>query len=300
VIFLAAYIRSHLADFRLVLARPVPPKAPLLLAASVLLTYCVNSGVTRITLLAHRVRVPRLENLALTLATSAANTFLPFKGAAALRAYYLRSRHGLPVADFLSQSLLVGIAALAAASLAGLAGLLALRGLEPGPALVLEAYFAGTFVLATLLVFAGRLPFRPPGRLGRLWLSWARYRETAGLLARVALWDAAFFSLWCLSNRLALSAFGVDLGPAEALFYAGGQIHTLLINLTPAGLGVMEAWSVFAGQILGITPAEALLAQGLFRLETFAVLGASGLWGWIYLARLGRPGKARSLGNGDP
>jgi hypothetical protein len=266
----------------------MPPEAPALLALSVLLTYCANAAVVRLTLLAHSLHIPRLENLALVLSTSAANTFLPFKGAAALRAYYLKSRHGLSLADFLSQSLLVSLLALAAASLAGLAGLLAAKGLTPGPALALEAYFAGTFALFVLLVFSGRLPMNPPGRLGRLWRSWGRYREVPGLLAKVAFWDAVFFALWCLSNRLALQTFGVELGPAEALFWAGGQVHSLLINLTPAGLGVMEAWSVFAGQTAGLDPAEALLAQGLFRLETFAVLGGSGLWGWIYLTRLKR------------
>jgi uncharacterized membrane protein YbhN (UPF0104 family) len=262
----------------------------------VFLTYCANARAVRLTLIAHSLEISGTENLALTLATSAANTFLPFKGAAALRAYYLKSRHGLPVADFLSQSFLVSLAALACASLSGLAGLLAMRGLEPGPALALECYFAGTFLAAVALVFSGRLPVSPPGRLGALWRSWGRYRERPGLLARVAMWDAAFFLLWCASNYLALRAFGAELGPAEALFWAGGQVHTLLINLTPAGLGVMEAWSVFAGQAAGFAPAEALLAQGLFRLETFAVLGAAGVWGWVYLARLNgraKPGRQR-------
>jgi uncharacterized membrane protein YbhN (UPF0104 family) len=286
--FLAVYVRDHLEDFRSVLDRPVPPLAPALLALCVLLTYSVNAAAVRLALLAHSVAVPGTENLALTLATSAANTFLPFKGAAALRAYYLFSRHGLQVTDFLSMSFLVGIAALAAASLAGLAGLLAVRGLEPGPALALEGYFAGTFLLAVALVFSGSLPARLPGKLGALCRSWVRYRERPGILMRVAAWDAAFFLFLCLSNRLSLQAFGVELSPAESLFWSAGQMHTLIINLTPAGLGVMEAWSVFAGQLAGFTPAEALLAQGLFRLETFLVLGATGIWGWLYLARLGR------------
>jgi uncharacterized membrane protein YbhN (UPF0104 family) len=288
VFFLAAYIRDHLEDFRSVLDRPLPLEAPVLLAVCVFLTYSANAAVVRLTLLAHSVAIPRTENMALVFATSAANTFLPFKGAAALRAYYLKSRHGLPVADFLSQSFLVGVAALAAASLAGLAGLLAMRGPEPGPALALEGYFAGTFAMAVALVFSGRLPVRLPGKLGVLWRSWSRYRERPGLLARVALWDAGFFLFLCASNWLSLHAFGVELGPAEALFWSAGQMHTLIINLTPAGLGVMEAWSVFAGQLAGFTPAEALLAQGLFRLETFSVLGLAGLWGWIHLAGLGR------------
>jgi uncharacterized membrane protein YbhN (UPF0104 family) len=281
-------VRDHAEDFARILGRPMPPGPPALLALAVLLAYWANAEAVRAALLAHGAAVPRAECLALTLSTSAANTLLPFKGAVALRAWYLKERHGLALADFLSQSLAVGLAALSAASLAGLVSLLALRGAEPGAALILESYFALALALPAALAASGRLPFRPPGRLGALWRSWGRYRERPGILLRVALWDAAFFLLWALANRQSLAAFGIALGPAETLFYSAGQIHTLIINLTPAGLGVTEAWSVFAGQILGFTPAEALLAQGLARLETFLALAVSGLWGWGYLSRLGK------------
>ena len=101
---------------------------------------------------------------------------------------------------------------------------------------------------------------------------------------RLSLLVFLYLMVWAACNRLALHALGLRLDLWGSLFYAGGQVHSLLINLTPAVLGVMEAYSVFAGSVLGFTPAEALLGQGILRLASAAVLLATGFIGGLVLA----------------
>jgi uncharacterized membrane protein YbhN (UPF0104 family) len=94
----------------------------------------------------------------------------------------------------------------------------------------------------------------------------------------------AYFLSWSLLTWLSLALFSVRLSVAGIFFYAAGQIHTTLINLTPAGLGLVEAFGVYAGQELGFSPAQALSAQAVNRLTAVAILAVIGLWGWIYLS----------------
>jgi hypothetical protein len=181
------------------------------------------------------------------------------------------------------------------ASLFALIGLLFMEGSHSGPRVALELYFLAALTFTSLSVALGGLKLRLPKRVKGLLESWDRYRRNPGLLYPIVLLGLLYYLLWSLSNWLALKAIGVTLGPLELFFYAGGQIHALLINLTPAGLGVMESFGVFAGQTLNFTPAEALLSQALFRLSAIVVLGLTGFWGWLHLLP-----KIRKKGAPDP
>jgi uncharacterized membrane protein YbhN (UPF0104 family) len=258
--------------------------APLaLLPLAYFLTYLVNGEINRWALKVHALEISFRENLALTLSTAAVNYFLPFKGALALRALYLKTRHGLTLADFLSQAALVTVATLSLSSLFALLGLLFWGGGEEKARLALGLYFFLILAAGVASLAVGRLPLRLPGQMAAVLASWDRYRKNPRWLASVIFADALYYSLWCFANWLSLDAIGVRLSLSATLFYGAGQIHALLINLTPAGLGVMESFSVFAGKLLDFAPAEALLAQAVNRLSAVAILVVTGLMGWAYL-----------------
>ncbi|MDR2350666.1 MAG: flippase-like domain-containing protein [Deltaproteobacteria bacterium] len=297
LVFLLAilwYVRDRAGEFR-ELAGRIPGISSLWPAfLGVFLVYLANGETVRLSLRFRGTRLPFLENQALNFAASALNWFVPFKGAAGLKALYLNKRHGLRVSDFLAQTAMVGVLTLSLSSffaLLGLAGLAA-GGKTPGPAgTPLVLYFGATLALGAFLIFKGKLPFPLPGRLAPLAASWETFRKNPWLMAKTALADSSYFLAWTLTNRFCLEATGIEVNLWGALFYAGGQVHTLLMNLTPAGLGLMEAYAVFAGSILGFTPAGALLAQGIFRLSAVAVLSATGLLGYLYLTFAKAKGK---------
>jgi uncharacterized membrane protein YbhN (UPF0104 family) len=296
VFLLARYVSAHLDEFRELLSRPIPKTHLALLALAVFLAYLANAWTLRDAILVHGVRVPFMENLSLTLSTSAANYFLPFKGAVGLRGLYLHRRLGVSVTDFASQLLVVTVITMGVSSVFALVGIFVL-GLEniqnEKAAHALSVYFALVPILAVLMVALGRLGVKLPRRLRDFVLSWDRYRASTWLLTRIILLDALYYLAWCLVNWLALSAFQVRLSPQGIFFYTSLQIHTLILNLTPAGLGVVEAGSVLAGSVLDFSPAEALLAQGLSRLTAIAVLTATGTLGWAHLLWLGRRSAAK-------
>lgn len=299
------YVSSHMGEFRELASRPLPKARVALLALSVFLAYFVNSELVRRAFLAHGVRIPVLENLALGFATSAANYFLPFKGATGLRALYLSRRLGLRLQDFVTQLLLVSVLSMGLSSAFALLGLALVRipdtgAFGPGVPRILALYFLLVLALAVASVAFGAFGIRPPRFLRGLAESWDRYRRAPRLFLGMLALDLLWYLCWCAANWFALSSFGARLGLSETFLYTSLQIHALLINITPAGLGVAEAFGVFAGQALDFGAAEALLAQGLSRVSAICVLCVFGLLGWAYLARLGGPpNTAGKKPNGD-
>jgi uncharacterized membrane protein YbhN (UPF0104 family) len=279
VAWTAWYVSTHQREFIEALEL-FEPKTLALLCLMVFVTYLANGEILRWAMKLHGIKVPLLENLALTFCTAAANYFFPFKGAAGIRALYLKSRHGLNFTDFFSQIVLVGFITVMVSSLAALISLAHLD--AKGANLALTLYFSAAFILSFALIFLGRLklPLKILQNLSHSWIG----VFNGPIIIRIVLLDVLYFFSWAGANWVALKAFGLSLGFFEAIFYAAGQIHSLLINLTPAGLGLMEAFSVFAGSLMGLTPAEALVAQGLFRVAAFGTLVLFGLLGWLYLS----------------
>jgi uncharacterized membrane protein YbhN (UPF0104 family) len=290
---LAWFVWSRQDEFKSLWRAPFPASALAPLLPAWALTTVVNSELLRRPMAAYGVNVGFLEGLALTLATSAANYVVPFKGGSGLRALYFRTAHGLGLTEFVSQLFAVGVLSVVTASLFALVGLARLwaLGAEPNPLLAL--YFGGAAALGVASIFLlGRLPVRLPARLAKLAAAWDVFRTSPGLLRNLMGLEVLYFFSWGLLNWLTLAAFQVRLDPGAVFFYAAVQIHSALINVTPAGLGVVEAFSVLAGQLIDASPAQTLSAQALARLTAIVPLSVLGLLSWLHLIKRRRPGGA--------
>jgi uncharacterized membrane protein YbhN (UPF0104 family) len=230
-----------------------------------------------------------LEGFALTTATTAVNYVIPLKSGSGLRGLYLASTRGLTVTNYLALLVSVAVMTLTTASFFALSGLIIMWFRGHNPHSLLLTYFGVTALggLSSVL-FLGRLPMRLPKRLAMLAEGWDSLRSTPGLMRRLNCLQIAFFCSWALVNWLSLAAFQIRLDLAGIFFYSAGQVHTTIINLTPAGLGFVEAFSAYAGQVLKFTSAQALSAQALNRLTAVSMLTVFGIWGWLYLTSMMR------------
>jgi uncharacterized membrane protein YbhN (UPF0104 family) len=223
------------------------------------------------------------------MATMAVNYVIPLKSGSGLRGLYLATGRGLSVTNYLAQLGSVTTMTLTTASFFAFVGLLWLwaQGHEPG--LILLLYFGCTaFLGLTSVLFLGRLPFNFPDKVLAIAKGWDELRADRKLFFRLTFYQIVYFFSWAFYNWLTLAAFDVYLSPSEIIFFCGGQIHTTIVNLTPAGLGVVEAFSVYAGKVMEFTPAQALSAQALNRMTAVVMLTFFGLWGWLYLTTLMR------------
>jgi uncharacterized membrane protein YbhN (UPF0104 family) len=282
---IVSYVLRHLQEFKDLWSQPIPKAFLVLLPLSWLLMAVVNSELLRWPLTAYGLKLTFLEGLALTMASTAINYVIPLKSGSGVRGLYLAIGRGLRVSNYLAVLGSVTTMTLTMASFFAFLGLafLWLQGHRPSP--IIPAYFGGTALLGLASVlFLGQVPVKLPGKIKAIAKGWDLIRADSKLFLRLTALQVGYFSAWALFNWLTLAAFGIRLGPFEIVFFCGGQIHATIVNLTPAGLGVVEAFSVYAGKVMEFTPAQALSAQALNRLTAVAMLAIFGLWGWLYLS----------------
>jgi uncharacterized membrane protein YbhN (UPF0104 family) len=294
---LAWLVRGHLGELGGL--ADVSPIALLAILVLFFLGRALGGVLIRIGMSAMGFTVPMRTCLMLTAVTSYSNLILPRSGTAP-SALYMRMRHGVPVAGYLSfvvASLLVSTALVGAMGLwlvyvrDPVAGTLA----RPGTLLLfaLLTLSAGVGIIAPARVF-GILPERIRGPLTRAHEAWLRLAENKGVLARLVVVQIVTIAVRALKTWVALEAAGADASFADAMLVSLAADIGMLISITPAALGFREGGVLFGAALVGIAPGTALLAAVIDRLVCTAGTIAAGQgvvwWGIGDLGRLREPG----------
>jgi uncharacterized membrane protein YbhN (UPF0104 family) len=235
-------------------------------------------------------RLGRIECVALATASSFANYFLPFRGGAGLRAIYLSRLHGFPLADFVTSIGVLYLMHVVANGVVALAGmvLLARTGGSVDPKLML--FFAlmtvGGLVFMVLdLKVTGHADHFIPRQISRVLAGWKRVRSDVRLFSRLWILTLTLIVVTALQVKMAFAAVSVDLTWYGALVYAASKNVAMLISITPGSLGIVEGVSIYLGNVLNYTTAQALLVQGLIRVVSISVLLVTGPVAFLILRR---------------
>jgi uncharacterized membrane protein YbhN (UPF0104 family) len=239
---------------------------------------------------AFRIRLAGLEWLSLSLASSFANYFLPFRGGTGIRALYMNRVHRFPVTEFvstLSVMYLMHVVMNGLLALAGM-GMIARNG---GPLnLSLMSFFAFIAVagLAAMLIrFEIRRDFKrfPLAQVVRLVNAWQAVRADRGLVLKLWLLMLAMTLATVWQCRAAFDALSITLPWEGVVVYAAAKNLATLIGLTPGSMGVVELISIYLGNVLGYSTADALSVQALIRAVAIASLLLAGPPALLYLRR---------------
>lgn len=213
------------------------------------------------------VEVPFKDAVRLAAWTNLANYVTPFVGGSGVRAVYLKRRHGLPYAEFVSLQAATYLLHFLVASLAALASLPFLHEITPRNRLLFSAlYISVALGVLAILLLPVRLPTSPSavGRyLKRAVQGWMRFRRSdwrslVGLLVLNTLAQAA-------GVGLAFAALGVSLDAGQMIFVAAFYSLSILVAVTPASLGISEGAVVLSAAATGVAAAFGLAAAGLRR-----------------------------------
>lgn len=249
----------------------------------VLALFAVNlvNGLVLRDLVAHfGVRLRLRAWLSLTLVGSLVNLVSPVRGGAALRAVYLKRVYGVALGEV--ATVLVGSTVCSLAVTAALgAATIAVLGV-PGGAYGWTVLLASA-VLAALLAASLRIGL-PPGsalsrvpRIRRASEAWRSIGRQPALLRRLLAWNILTASLHALAFYLAFSLAGfADDWRVPVTSSAFARMGTI-IALTPAGLGVFEAFGVLSASLAGANAAGALAGVLIVRVVGAAVTIVAGL-----------------------
>jgi uncharacterized membrane protein YbhN (UPF0104 family) len=209
------------------------------------------------------------EWFGLSAVTSMGNYLSPFRGGAAIRGVYFKTKYHLPYALFLSTLAVLYVLSFSANAVIGLLALLVL-GLNFGVTNGALTLFLAACLLLPVAAFVAvpRLP-RLPGAwtegLNRVVEGWrfiAAQPATLLKLVGLAVLNAA---VTLLMIHFSFAALGADLPLVKSLIASTLFLISAMIPLTPAGLGIAEVMLVLTSQTLGVEGIVSVFSAGLNR-----------------------------------
>lgn len=239
---------------------------------------------------AFRIRLAGLEWLSLSFASSFANYFLPFRGGTGIRALYMNRMHRFPITEFVSTLSIMYLMHIVTNGLLALAGmgLIARNGGPLNLSLMFFFAFVATAGLATMLIrFEIRRNFKsfPLAQIVRLVNAWQAVRADRGLVIKLWLLMLGMTLATVWQCRAAFDALSITLPWEGVVVYAAAKNLATLVGLTPGSMGVVELISIYLGNVLGYSTADALSVQALIRAVAVASLLLAGPSALFYLRR---------------
>ena len=236
------YIALHRERFAVIFTVPLSGMASV--AALVVLSRAIEALVLRLTVRELKADIGILESHLLAWTTRYWN-YLPMKPGTGALAVYMKRKRGLPYSQFLSYFLAVNLLTALSCGVLGLAVTVPMyltRDLTPLIPTVfagIVASSAGVMAVPTNWNYSGRsFVLRAVSQVGH---AWHQMRRRRGLLVRIGLWKTAQGAVWAASLYLCSHLVGISDALPQAVVVALLRPVTMLISVTPGGLGIREA-----------------------------------------------------------
>ncbi len=259
---------------------------PLLLLINLLVTGMMNAQPLR----PLGVHLKTWEEFQLAIVTRFYNLITPFRGGMAARAVYLKKRYKFPYTDFLATLAASYVLIFLVSGLAGLFASYAIYKTTGQVSWIISGIFmAITLSMLFIIIFSPRIRETRHNWLNRFIRvinGWHLIRKDSRVILATLFFS--FMQLLIGSTMLYLQfrVFGIQVPFISTLFISSLNSIGILLAITPAGLGITEAITVFSASTLGILPAQSLSAALLGRAISLIVLFILGpIFSWVLLKR---------------
>jgi uncharacterized membrane protein YbhN (UPF0104 family) len=233
-----------------------------------------NGYTLKLLIAKFNIRLSVEEWVGLPIATTMGNYIAPFSGGMVARATYLKQRHTLPYAQFMS---ILTATYCVNFWVVGLVGGLAWLGFYTlsQPSWLIGAIFIGVMLGISLLVLLPPVKIQIPGRLGRIvqttLAGWYIIRQDKRLLFRL-IGNYLLIILWLsLEFWVAYNALYQGASYQAALMISLMTMFSQVFNLTPGNFGVPEAMASMTAGLLGGNAGETLVVTLLIRATTILI-----------------------------
>ena len=245
----------------------------------VVFTLYSSGSVNETAMEPHGVKLTKHEILGLTAVTRFLGQFFPSYVSASARALYFKKKRGVSYAKFSSSFALTNIMQLA------ISGLIACTiYLSSGQTIDKSSAILLVFLITIVITLLIALP------TGRLFLALYKLitRYKTGFLERLAAVPVEYSKVKAYPNTLIKTFFwiivslilsslllvllyrslGYDIAFIKAVFIASLLTWSVVLSITPAGIGIREGLMVIAAQIVDVPINETLAVALLLRLVT--------------------------------
>jgi uncharacterized protein (TIRG00374 family) len=246
-------------------------RAPILAVLLLLfaLGYFLIGYTTKILLEPLGVRIGYLESFGIAITTGFYNILTPFRGGMATKGYYLKTKHGLTYTDFFTNLSADYIFAYWIGSILGIGSMYSIYLTNGVFNWVIFGAFLGVFLTLTyIMVFAPHYSESKYPWLNRfigVINGWHAIRAERKTILKITIISIVKIIISSITIGLYFRLIGMDVSFQEGLFISVTSSFAKLVAITPAGLGINEAFLVFSAQVINIPTAESLAVAILTR-----------------------------------
>jgi len=268
------YLKNNISDFNQLAI--VSPWLIILLVILFLITYVAISSINLYLLKPLGVNLEVKESFMLSVMTGFYNLITPFRGGMAARAVYLKKKYKFPYIDFLATLAASYVLIFLVAGIVGLFSVYYIYKITAQLSLIiLGVFLVSTLSMLFIIIFSPRIPetkYPWLNRFIRVINGWHLIRKNKKVVLATLFFS--FLQLLIGSTMLYLQfrVFGIQIPFTSTLFITALNSIGILLAITPAGLGITEAITVFSASTLGILPAQSLSAALLGRAISLIVL----------------------------
>ena len=211
-------------------------------------------------------RIQLREWVRVVLAASLANYIFPFRTGVFLRAAYLKSVHGLPISQFGSITGAISILTLLIASAFGSVIMLIRQAEATRSTLILSVFLnltaVGCLTLWGVSFLSKRLEYNDsiPESVKSFGLGMNRLGKSPRVLAQLFSLSVCLLVVSSARIFLSYSAVGWDVSPLDCTLVTCVLSMSMLVAITPAGIGIEEGIGVAGSMLIGVPPEVSLAA----------------------------------------
>lgn len=268
------YINGHKADFASL--KIVNPWAIALLVVLMSVSYLCIAIVNRSIVRPFKVELSLHESFALGIITGFYNVITPFRGGMIARAAYLKRKYNFPVTKFLATLSGTYVISFFAASVLGLASLFFLKNTDGHASLIVGAIFACIAIaMGIIMILTPKLQETKNNWFNKIIAvvnGWHTVKQYPRVIAITTIVTILQIVLAAISTYISYVVFGTHLSLSQALFLVCIGTLSIVIQITPAGLGISDAISVFAALAINISPSTSIPVAVLSRVVSFILL----------------------------
>ncbi len=274
VILFIYYIKNHISDFEQI--KLINPLWLIPLIILFLLNYYFTGLQTKHLLIPLGIKLKGFEAFAISIVTGFYNLITPAHGGMAIRAVYLKKKHGFSYTNFLSSLIGIYIINFLISSLLGLISLILIYFYYNIFNKIILFIFLG-FLIPTLFITTFSPKFKETrydliNKIIKVANGWHLIKNNKKVILVTILTTMSSLLTTVILTIIAYHIFGIEINFIKSLFLASIGFLSIVISITPGNLGIAEVIAVFSALILGITPAQSLSVAVLIRIVQIIVM----------------------------
>lgn len=228
------------------------------------------------------VKLKQKEAYMLSIITGFYNLITPARGGMGVRAIYLKKKHGFSFTNFFSSLAGMYVITFLVGSFFGLFSLYFIKKTYGMFNWLIFLVFLGIFFpLFFIVLFSPTFKetkYKFLNNFIKVANGWNLIRKDKKVVKTCILATCYSLLSGTISMIISYYIFGINISFIQALFLASIGSISLLIQITPAGLGINETISVFSALIIGINPTQSIPVVILGRIVQIICLFTLGPW----------------------